>query len=55
MPFEPVPVEQQVDPTAADTETLVEMGVVEPQPEPVYDAPAPESDPEPEPETPDAA
>lgn len=49
MPFQPV--EQPVDPNAADTETLVEMGVVEPQPEPVYDEPRPE----PEPEIPDAA
>jgi hypothetical protein len=45
----PRPVRPRVDDTAADTGTLVDMGVLPEQPEP----PAPEPPPEPEPETPE--
>ncbi|MDQ0791948.1 hypothetical protein [Streptomyces sp. B1I3] len=36
MPFQPQPVEPPVDETAADGQTLVDMGVIDPPPTPTY-------------------
>ncbi|MDW4900676.1 hypothetical protein RB625_19895 [Streptomyces californicus] len=49
---EPIPMQPRPDDTAADTGTLVEMGVVEEQPTPAEPDPAPEPADEPPADTP---